>query len=34
MKYDAYRQDGLPITSSLMESAVKQINQRVKGRRP
>jgi hypothetical protein len=31
MKYDAYRQDGLPITSSLMESAVKQINQRVKG---
>jgi hypothetical protein len=31
MKYDAYRKDGLPITSSLMESAVKQINQRVKG---
>jgi hypothetical protein len=31
MQYDAYRQDGLPITSSLMESAVKQINQRVKG---
>jgi len=31
MHYDAYRQDGLPITSSLMESAVKQINQRVKG---
>ena len=31
MKYDAYRQEGLPITSSLMESAVKQINQRVKG---
>jgi hypothetical protein len=31
MKYDVYRKDGLPITSSLMESAVKQINQRVKG---
>src|SRR5207248_6868188 len=31
MKYDAYRKAGLPITSSLMESAVKQINQRVKG---
>jgi hypothetical protein len=31
MKYDTYRKDGLPITSSLMESAVKQINQRVKG---
>jgi hypothetical protein len=31
MRYDAYRKDGLPITSSLMESAVKQINQRVKG---
>ena len=31
MKYDAYRQAGLPITSSLMESTVKQINQRVKG---
>lgn len=31
MKYDEYRQQGLPITSSLMESAVKQINQRVKG---
>jgi hypothetical protein len=31
MKYDAYRQEGLPITSSLMESAVKQINHRVKG---
>src|SRR5262249_3270270 len=27
MKYDAYRQAGLPLTSSLMESAVKQINQ-------
>jgi len=31
MKYDDYRKAGLPITSSLMESAVKQINQRVKG---
>jgi len=31
MQYAAYRQAGLPITSSLMESAVKQINQRVKG---
>jgi hypothetical protein len=30
MKYDEYRKAGLPITSSLMESAVKQINQRVK----
>jgi hypothetical protein len=30
MKYDAYRKAGLPITSSLMESAVKQINQGVK----
>jgi hypothetical protein len=31
MKYAEYRQEGLPITSSLVESAVKQINQRVKG---
>jgi hypothetical protein len=31
MKYAEYRTAGLPITSSLMESAVKQINQRVKG---
>jgi hypothetical protein len=31
MKYDEYRRQGLPITSSLMESVVKQINQRVKG---
>jgi len=31
MHYDTYRKEGLPITSSLMESAVKQINQRVKG---
>ena len=26
-----YRKEGLPITSRLMESGVKQINQRVKG---
>lgn len=31
MKYDQYRQQGLPITSSLMESVVKQMNYRVKG---
>lgn len=31
MKYPEYRKNGLPLTSSLMESAVKQINQRVKG---
>jgi len=31
MHYDRYRQEGLPITSSHMESMVKQINQRVKG---
>jgi hypothetical protein len=31
MHYDQYRQAGLPITSSHMESKVKQINQRVKG---
>ena len=31
MRYDAYRRQGLPITSSLMESVVKQVNQRVKG---
>jgi hypothetical protein len=31
MRYDAYRRQGLPLTSSLMESAVKQINRRVKG---
>lgn len=29
--YDAYRRQGLPITSSLMESVVKQVNRRVKG---
>jgi hypothetical protein len=31
MKYDEYRKAGLPLTSSVMESTVKQMNQRVKG---
>jgi len=31
MQYDAYRRQGLPMTSSYVESAVKQFNQRVKG---
>jgi hypothetical protein len=31
MAYAAYRRQGLPLTSSLMESVVKQVNQRVKG---
>ena len=31
MNYPAYRQAGLPITSSPVESTIKQINQRVKG---
>jgi len=31
MKYADYRQQGLPITSSYVESAVKQFNYRVKG---
>lgn len=31
MKYAEYRQKGLPITSSYVESAVKQFNYRVKG---
>lgn len=31
MKYDEYRKAGLPITSAVMESTVKQMNQRVKG---
>jgi hypothetical protein len=31
MQYDTYRRQGLPITSSLMESVVKQVNRRVKG---
>jgi hypothetical protein len=31
MRYDEYRRQGLPMTSSHMESLMKQINQRVKG---
>ncbi len=31
MNYPEYRRLGLPITSSLMESTIKQLNQRVKG---
>ena len=31
MQYADYRRQGLPITSSLMESVVKQVNLRVKG---
>ena len=31
MQYDEYRRQGLPLTSSLMESVVKQVNRRVKG---
>jgi hypothetical protein len=31
MKYDEYRQRGLPIMTSSVESAIKQINRRVKG---
>ena len=31
MRYDVYRRQGLPLTSSLMESVVKQVNRRVKG---
>jgi hypothetical protein len=31
MQYAAYRQQGLPITSSHVEATIKQINQRVKG---
>ena len=31
MNYDEYRKQGLPITSSLVESTIKQINRRIKG---
>lgn len=31
MDYPAYRRDGLPVTSALMESFVKELNHRVKG---
>ncbi|MFH1268473.1 MAG: hypothetical protein ABIK89_22350, partial [Planctomycetota bacterium] len=31
MDYPAYRREGLPLTSALMESFVKELNQRGKG---
>jgi hypothetical protein len=31
MRYDEYRREGLPLTSSHIESTIKQINRRVKG---
>ena len=31
MKYQEYRQEGLPLTSSPMESTIKQLNRRIKG---
>lgn len=31
MDYPSYRRDGLPLTSSLVESTVKQVSRRVKG---
>jgi hypothetical protein len=31
MKYDQYRMQGLPLTSSTIESTIKQINRRIKG---
>ncbi len=31
MDYPGYRRSGLPVTSSLAESLVKQVSQRVKG---
>jgi hypothetical protein len=31
MRYDEYRRQGLPLTSSHIESTIKQINRRVKG---
>ena len=31
MDYPSYRRQGMPVTTALMESLVKQINQRVKG---
>jgi hypothetical protein len=31
MNYPAYRQKGLPVTSSLVESLIKEVNYRVKG---
>ena len=31
MNYPAYRQQGLPVTSSMVESLIKEVNYRVKG---
>jgi hypothetical protein len=31
MQYDHYRRQGLPLTSTLVESTIKQLNRRVKG---
>jgi hypothetical protein len=31
MNYGEYRRQGMPVTSSLMESTVKQVSRRVKG---
>ena len=31
MRYDLYRQQGMPITTTLIESTIKQINRRMKG---
>lgn len=31
MRYDLYRRDGLPITTTLIESTIKRINRRMKG---
>ena len=31
MDYPRYRREGFPLTSSLMESTVKQVSRRVKG---
>ncbi|MEM6779929.1 MAG: hypothetical protein AAF670_19905, partial [Planctomycetota bacterium] len=31
MNYPAYRKKGYPLTSSMMESTVKQVSRRVKG---
>lgn len=31
MRYDCYRQQGLPITTTLVEATIKQINRRMKG---
>ena len=31
MNYPEYRKQGLPIRSSHMESAIKQLNERIKG---